>query len=181
MLSKEQVGNLARDFRDSQEFIELAHTCRRELGFVCHHNSYLIAKFLRRLGHQCRWISGYYRTNLPDRQISHSWIVVNLNDTLAIILEFDPRQLYLQAGYQNDLMPNGEILGLTISPPTMIVDPELVEVPAEARDCCEIVFSRDVLGRYVQAWHILPEDINLEELNALYDEVLPYYNERFQG
>jgi len=48
MFNKLAFAALDNDFVESQEFVEIARDRGRGSKFVCHHNSYLVAGFLRR-------------------------------------------------------------------------------------------------------------------------------------
>jgi len=176
MLTKEQFASLKRDFIVSQDFVQIAHDVDRTVNFVCHHNAYLVAGFLKGLGHDCRWLSGYYRCNPPAPPVRHSWIEVNADGKPAVILEFDPRQLFDRGDYEKDLMPSGEIpeLKMRITPIAMIVAPGLVELPDDADELRFIVPSQEVFNRYVQNRTLTP-DIDFERLDELAKESQAYY------
>jgi hypothetical protein len=148
------------------------------MTFVCHHNAYLVAGFLKQCGHNCRWISGYYQCNPPAPPVHHSWIDVIANSRRAAIFEFDPRQLFDRGGYYEDQMPSGEIpeLGIRISPIAIIVSSELVELPDDPEDLRFVVTSQEVLGRYVQD-HTLALDIDFNYLDELAEKSRVYYAE----
>ena len=169
MLDKNAFASLDTDFVDSQDFIEIAHDRRDGMNFVCHHNSYLAAGFLRRRGHDgIRWVSGYYQCHESVKSIHHSWLALTIDGKTAAIFEFDPRQLHKGGGYQNDPMPSGHIpeFSITITPIATIVDPGMVDLPDEAKDSRWVVQSKDVLMRYVEDQTLAP-DINFDDLDKL--------------
>jgi hypothetical protein len=179
MLDKNAFANLNLDFVESQDFIEIAHSRRRSMNFVCHHNSYLVAGFLRRRGHVgIEWISGHYRCHEPAKRIHHSWLTLTIDGNTAAIFEFDPRQLYKRGGYENDPMPSGYFpeFAITISPIASIVDPGMVDLPDESRDAQWIVQSKAVLMRYVEDEALVP-DINFADLDTLGLEVQEEFDE----
>ncbi len=85
-----------------------------------------------------------------------------------MIFEFDPRQLHEQGGYENDPMPSCHIpeISMTVSGVAAIVDPDLVELPEEAKESRWVVSSRKVLGRYVEHGGLMPE-IDFDDLDQL--------------
>ena len=182
MLNQEQFAALHRDVIASQDFIQIAHDVCPSIKFVCHQNAYLVTGFLKRLGHDSRWISGYYRCNPPAPPVHHSWIEVNANGKPALIVEFDPRQLFDRGGYKNDPMPSGGIPELTIrlTPIALIVDPELIELPDDENEMRFIVPSKEVLSRYVQDYTLTPE-IDIERIDELSDESQAYYDEMLKS
>jgi len=160
MLSKEEFTAIETDFDDSEEFIQIANALRRGMDFVCHHNAYLVAGFLRRRGHKSlHWASGYYQCREPEDRIRHSWIKLVRDRKTVAILEFDPRQLHERGGYENDLMPSGYIPEIAGMFPVIasIVDPDLVELPDEAKGSRWVVASRDVLLRFVENHGLVPQ------------------------
>lgn len=180
MIPKEQFTAFEQDYIESQDFVQLVHDMDPTIMFVCHHNAYLVAGFLARRGHDCRWISGYYKCNPSTRLVHHSWVEVNVDGKPAVILEFDPRQLFIQGGYENDPMPSGEVpeFEIQITPIATIVDPELVELPDITNELF-IVASQDVLSRYVQDRTSTP-DIDLDRLDKLAQEAHPHYEEMLE-
>jgi hypothetical protein len=169
MLDKNAFASLRSDFIESQEFIEIAHDRRRGMNFVCHHNSYLVAGFLLRRGHESiRWVSGYYRCHESMKPVHHSWLSLTIDGQTAAIFEFDPRQLHGRGGYENDLMPSGHIpeFSMTISPIASIVDPELVDLPDDSKESQWVVESKNLLMRYVENDALAP-DIDFADLDEL--------------
>lgn len=167
MLNKEEFARLHADFIKSQQVVEIAHWNHRGLDFVCHHNAYLVARFLQDMGHEdLHWVTGYYQCYKPKRQIHHSWIKIARAGSTVAIFEFDPRQLYERGGYEDDLMPSGNIpeFCITISGVACIVDPDLVELPTEAMQSPWVVSSKEVLLRYVENSDLKP-DLDFAELD----------------
>ena len=178
MVSKKEFAAIRADFVESQEFIDIAHHYRRGMDFVCHHNAYLVAGFLQRRGHESlQWASGYYQCREPAKRIHHSWIKLARDGKTVAIFEFDPRQLYEQGGYENDLMPSGHIpeISMTISGAASIVDPDLVELPEEAKESPWVVFSREILLRYVENDDLVPQ-IDFADLDELGVEALEEFD-----
>lgn len=175
MVSKEEFAALQADFIESQEFIDIVHDRHQgRSDFVCHHNAYLVATFLQRRGHESlQWVCGYYQCREPEKRIHHSWIKLARDGKTVAIFEFDPRQLYEGGGYENDPMPSGHIpyFSMTISPVASIVDPELVELPEEAKESSWVVSSKEVLRRYVEHDDLLPQ-IDFAELDEIGIEAL---------
>lgn len=132
MLTAQNFLSLKKDFIASQDFIQIAHDLDRDTDFVCHHNAYLVSRFLDRLGWNCRWTTGRYLCAPPARHVHHSWIELRSEDQTAAILEFDPRQLHGRGGYEDDPMPSGHIpeLGMRTTPTAIIVSPDLVTLPS---------------------------------------------------
>ena len=160
MVSKEEFAAIQADFVESQEFIELAEYYRPDMTFVCHHNTYLVAGFLQRRGYESlHWVTGYYQCRDLEKRIHHSWIKLVRDGKTAAIFEFDPRQLHEAGGYENDPMPSGQIpeFSMTISPIASIVDPDMVELPEDAKESRWVVPSREVLSRYVEIDYLVPE------------------------
>jgi hypothetical protein len=179
MLDAHSFAKLDEDFVRSQELIGIAHDLRRDIQFVCHHNAYLVAKFLRRQGHsEIRLSSGYYQCYESSRRIHHSWLAMEVNGEAIAILEFDPRQLYEQGGYPEDLMPSGRIpeLTVTITPTARIVDPDYVELTQVDKESRWVVSSKVVLARYVKDATVTP-DLNREDLDDLYAEALALFED----
>ena len=169
MVSKEEFVAIRADFVESQEFIDIAHDRHRGRDLVCHHNAYLVAGFLQRRGHESlHWVSGYYQCRDPEKRIHHSWIKLARDGKTVAIFEFDPRQLHEQGGYEHDLMPSGHIpeISMTVSGTASIVDPELVELPEDAKESRWVVPSGEVLRRYVENDDLVPQ-IDFADLDEL--------------
>ena len=174
MVSKEVFTAIQADFVESQEFIELAEYYRPGMTFVCHHNAYLVAGFLQRRGHESlHRVTGYYQCREPEKRIHHSWIKLVRDGKTAAIFEFDPRQLHEAGDYENDPMPSGQIpeFSMTVSGIASIVDPDLVELPEEAKESRWVVSSREVLSRYVEIDYLVPDDIDFDDLDELGKDV----------
>jgi hypothetical protein len=169
MVSKEEFAAIWDDFVMSQEFMDMAHELRRGMDFPCHHNAYLVAGFLERLGHESlRCISGYYQCRDQEKRIHHSWIKLARDGKTLAILELDPRQLHEAGGYKNDLMPSGYVpeMAMNITGIASIVDPNLVELSKEAKESPWVVSSKEVLLRYVEGVELVPE-IDFADLDDL--------------
>ena len=174
MVSKEVFTAIQADFVESQEFTELAEFYRPGMTFVCHHNAYLVAGFLQRRGHESlQRVTGYYQCREPEKRIHHSWIKLVRDGKTAAIFEFDPRQLHEAGGYENDPMPSGQIPEFSMSVPGIasIVDPDLVDLPDEAKESRWVVSSKEILSRYVEIDYLVPDDIDFADLDELGMEV----------
>ena len=52
-----------------------------------------------------------------------------------------------------------------------IVDPDLVELPDEAKKSRWVVSSKEILSRYVEIDYLVPDDIDFDDLDELGMEV----------
>ena len=70
-------------------------------------------------------------------------------------------------------MPSGQIpeFSMTVSGIASIVDPDLVELPEEAKESRWVVSSREILSRYVEIDYLVPDDIDFADLDELGMEV----------
>jgi|GEM_PF-6464897 len=134
----------------------------------CHQNSYLINRFLPHIRQPVRWVNGLYRCDEGGKDIHHSWIAVYDNGDPAIIYEYDPRQLRNGGGYENDLMPGNETVGLAIDFPgaAVIVDPDKAPVPHEVGRPHWLVISKEIFDRFERDTRRTPK-FSANELNAI--------------
>jgi len=153
------------DFVDSVEFVQLAPGLFRSDDFVCHHNSYLAHRFMRRRGHaRLQWVNGVYRTAISTKIVRHSWLSLSVDERSAIVFDIHPHSLRTEGCYLDDLMPgSASDRGLSLA---VIFDPALVDVPDDVKARPWIVASRAVLERYQPEPKAAPR-LDFERLDAI--------------
>jgi hypothetical protein len=172
MLSDDEVRRLYRDFVESLDYLETAHASYLREVFVCHHNSYLVHRFLVRRGHAAlQWVNGVYRASGRDNAVRHSWITYAVEGSAIIILELDPNQLHRFGMYPNDPMPAGPLNG-----PAVIIDAAVVEVADDLACTRWFIKSREVLDRYEPVPQFVPQ-LDFERLSNIEAIALKHFED----